>query len=122
MDESLAADVLVRPDRPARAVRLVDVELIGEEAVLVFVAYRVVGEDRPELADPDRRLRLAHELRAPQECLLDVGAVDEDATRDARVRTAEDHAGRLVVMRRVDGVRVDLRALERGELGAVPIA
>ena len=57
VDEPLQPDVLVGPDRPARPVAVVDVELVGEDLVALLVALGVAGVDRAELADPDRRAR-----------------------------------------------------------------
>ena len=89
---------------------------------LCVVALGVVGEDRPELADPDRRAGAAHELGAGEEGLLDVRPVDMDAAGHPRIRSAADEPRGLVVVRGVDGVRVELVPLEGAEVGRVAVA
>src|SRR5918993_5454448 len=96
--DSLQADILVRPEGPARAVAFVYLQLIAKEPVAHPVCLFVSQVDGPELADPQGYVMLEHVRAALQESLLQNIPVNVLTARDTGVGAAVYKAWQRVVV------------------------
>src|SRR5690606_39650813 len=108
--QALQADVLVRPQRPARVLLVVDRKLVAQDLVALLVHGGVAGVDGPELAHPQRRAGLPLEARALGERALQLVAVAPLAARVAGVRACAREPGKPVG--RDDGDRASVHLPE----------
>src|SRR5690606_16882131 len=105
-DQSLQADVLVRPQRPAGLVPVVDLQLVAEDLVALPVQLRIPGVDGAELADPERGAGLALEPRPLLERALQLVPVTPAALGVSGITTPVGEPGEGVVVTDEDGVLV----------------
>ncbi len=123
MHQPLEADVLVRPQRPARAVVAVDLELVTQQLEPPRVLRPVLRVDGAELADPDGGSSTAHVLGTAQEGLLDDGPIEVLSPGDSGVGGRTRDPRQRVVVRRVHGVGHGLGpCIEEREVGRVAVA
>src|SRR5215211_5152541 len=100
--DSLQADILVRPEGPAHAVAVVDLQLIAKEPVAHPVCLFVSQVDGPELADPQGYVVLEHVRAALQESPLQNIPVNVLTALDTGVGAAVYKAWQRVVVVGID--------------------
>src|SRR5918995_2441723 len=100
--DSLQADILVRPEGPARAVAVVDLQLIAKEPVAHPVCLFVSQVDGPELADPQGYVMLEHVRAALQVSPFQNIFVNVLAARDTGVGATVYKAWQRVVVVGID--------------------
>src|SRR5215212_7100627 len=118
--DSLQADILVRPNGPAHAVAVVDLQLVAEELVAYPVRLLIAQVDGPELAHPQGYVVLEHVRAALQESLLQNIPVNVLTARDTGVGATVYKAWQRVVVVGIHDARP--RVPEHAKVNRVAVA